>query len=115
MNSMGTKARTIKLLADEIVKLKAQHVERVRRLDADRSKLQAEVMELHRCVLASNARGKEGVTTIEFCALMPCPFCAGEPWMNAGETFYVRCTCGAMGPSCDWLSDAAARWNRRKA
>jgi hypothetical protein len=109
---MGTKSRMIKTLADEIAKLKTQHAERERWLDANRSKLQAEVMELHRCIQAANTKGEEGVTTIE-CELLPCPFCAGEPWMSAGETFYVRCTCGAMGPSCDWLSDAAARWNRR--
>lgn len=46
--------------------------------------------------------------------LLACPFCGGEPKMNAsmGE-WWATCTCNSAGPLGNSADEAAAGWNRR--
>ena len=46
-------------------------------------------------------------------SLRRCPFCGCLAWIHESETYYVRCACGAMGPSSATAEGAARKWNTR--
>lgn len=47
--------------------------------------------------------------------LAPCPFCGGNgKWSPKFYATIITCdACGADGPPCDDIAEAAGAWNRR--